>query len=582
MCIGGEVSFERDRVWETCLVRLRGFGLSLLSGFFGVVFGSSSPACAQGQFGPGYLPDGPNVPTVTLNEDQSGTFDLRPLRIPPPRGWAQESIWNMQVVGFADDLGRSQSDQEWIENQHGREILYAGSGAGRVPDPLTGRVEPCGMVIYDVTNVARPQLLANIPGDPAGGSIPHGVVCGGDTLPHGVKGDYYLILHRGNTRTGSGRFEISNVTNPSAPTLLTTVVTGLDEYHRTWWECDTGIAYMVAGSQSDGWHEKQHIKIYDLGDPTHPIYVRDWGLVGGQPSANTTTARSCANGPGPGCYEGVANPPASIHEAYSAGVTLNRVYVSYGVGSDGVSQILDRHKLLTGCDASANPNASPNCATSPTQADLLYPQISYITENPQQGAHDSNPIFGVPVPAEQKNFLRGAPQKWNLLLTTSEASGPPACAGEAPHVTTLLDITNDQAPWPISTLNVPQFPGNFCAKGARFGAHHTNLQIYAPYYGRLAFVTWFDAGLRVFDIRDPLNPRPVAYFIQAPNGNTVPECGTNLQGRTICTDYPYMDIVEVDDRGYIYGQDRAGSGITILRLTGEALKVVTGEENAGH
>ncbi len=194
----------------------------------------------------------------------------------------------------------------------------------------------------------------------------------------------------------------------------------------------------------------------------------------------------------------------------------------------------------------------------------------------------SNPIFGVPVPAEQKNFLHGAPQKWNLLIATSEASGPPACVGEAPHVTTLLDITNDQTPWPISTLNVPQFPGNFCAKGARFGSHHTNLQIYAPYYGRLAFVTWFDAGLRVFDIRDPLNPRPVAYFIQAPNGNTVPECGTNLQGRTICTDYPYMDIVEVDDRGYIYGQDRAGSGITILRLTGDAVKVVTGEEHAGH
>jgi hypothetical protein len=36
-----------------------------------------------------------------------------------------------------------------------------------------------------------------------------------------------------------------------------------------------------------------------------------------------------------------------------------------------------------------------------------------------------------------------------------------------------------------------------------------------------------------------------------------------------------MDVAEVDDRGYIYGRDRAGSGITILQLTGDALKVVT-------
>jgi hypothetical protein len=42
-----------------------------------------------------------------------------------------------------------------------------------------------------------------------------------------------------------------------------------------------------------------------------------------------------------------------------------------------------------------------------------------------------------------------------------------------------------------------------------------------------------------------------------------------------------MDVVEVDDRGYIYGQDRAGSGITILQLTGDALKVVTGQGNEG-
>jgi hypothetical protein len=39
---------------------------------------------------------------------------------------------------------------------------------------------------------------------------------------------------------------------------------------------------------------------------------------------------------------------------------------------------------------------------------------------------------------------------------------------------------------------------------------------------------------------------------------------------------------EVDDRGYIYNLDRAGSGLTILQLTGDAANVVTGQGHQGH
>jgi len=63
-------------------------------------------------------------------------------------------------------------------------------------------------------------------------------VCGGDTLPNneanGTKGHFYLIIHRGNSATGMGRHEVWDVTKPSAPTLLTTIVSGESEYHRTW------------------------------------------------------------------------------------------------------------------------------------------------------------------------------------------------------------------------------------------------------------------------------------------------------------------------------------------------------------
>jgi hypothetical protein len=560
---------------------------AVCSGLLGVALALNGVAWAQSTsqhqvYNPitlGYIPDGPNVPTITLNEDQSGAYDQPQLKVPPPNPVNQETIWNMQVVGYATDLGCSQSDQEWVEDQNGREIAYLGSGAGTDTNPLTLQVEQCGVAIYDVTDPANPVFLSDIPGDPAGGNAPHTFVCSGDTLPNGVKGDYYLLTHRGNTSKNNGRDEIWNVTNPSKPKLLTTIVTGLNQYHKSWWECDTGIAYLIGDEASNSWQgDEWHDLIYDLSDPTKPVFIRQFGLVGAQPSATPKTAQSCIDAPdSPNCYEGVVNPPADMHQTYSAGTKLNLVFHPYGIGASGVVQITDRSKLLGGCNPSVNPNASPDCATNPTEDDLLFPQISYITMNPLEGAHNATPIFGVPIPEEQQNYLDGQPQTWNIDIVTSEAMGPPACIGEAPHDAYLMDITNVQTPWPIATLNVPQSPGDFCHRSARFGAHHTNWEIYAPYYGRLAFVSWFAGGLRVWDIRDPVNPREVAYFIQQPTGREIPECGQNLQGRTVCTDEPYMDIVEVDDRGYIYGLDRAGAGLTILQLSGDAEKVVTAQ-----
>jgi hypothetical protein len=552
----------------------RGFGLSLLVGLSGLVFGLSSVAWAGGQTGLGYLPDGPNVPNITLNESQEGAAGLPPLPVPSPNGWNQQSIWNMKVVGFNDNQGRPSSDDGWIENENGRYILYMTDSGGSAYNPMTGNVEPNGTSLIDVTRPDHPVFLHHIPSTT--GSSSHVAVCSGSLLPHGTPGKWYMLRHDGSINQ-----EIWDVTDPTNPVRLQVILSGLNFTHHNWWECDTGIAYVIAGSAADGWYSGQHVYIFDISNPYSPVFIRQWGLVGQQPTASAA-AQSCYNDPtgvnGP-CYEGVTNPagpgdPEMVHQVYSAGTAINRVYLPYGVSSTGVFQVVDRNKLINGCNTTFNPGASANCANSPTQADLLYPQISYTSMNPNQGGHTSIPIFGVPIPQSQQNYLDGTPQKYDLLAVTSEDTTND-CLGQPWKNPQLLDITNDLAIWPISTMTVGQFPGNFCAKGSRFGIHELNREIYAPYYGKIIVAAFFNAGLQVFDIRDPYNPRRVAYFIQAPNKNTISTCGTYQGNTKYCRNATFSDLGEVDDRGYIYNLDRAGSGMTVLKLTGDALDVVT-------
>jgi hypothetical protein len=587
-----------------------------------------------GRFPGPYLPDGPNVPTVTLTEGNEGAAGLPPDNPIPPNGFNQQSIWNMRVVGFNDNQGRASSDDGWIEDQNGRYIAYVANSPGSAYNPLTGQDESNGTSLIDVTNPARPVYVHHIPSifpiaNTAGSGATHVAVCGGNTLAGNLYPNrWFMIRH-----SGSLNQEIWDVTTPQAPFLISILLGGpsmqttaqgvtvtnkgasltnnqfLTANHHIWWECDTGIAYMIAQSDNDGspeWQEsgsRQHIYIFDLHDPHNPVFIREWGLVGQQP--NAVNSGSCTNTPSDTCYEGFTDPPGGVHQAYSAGLynvntgvayptsgvpVLHEVYFPYGIGQDGVVQITDRDKLLDGCTVSSN----TDCADFPTQADLLYPQISYVVMKPSQGAHTDIPIFGVPIPQTQQSFVAsssaGTPQTWDLLAITSEQTAND-CAPQDWKNPALLDITPTpnangnltQAIWPVSTLPLGQFPGDFCLKGARFGIHELNREIYAPYYGHIVVAAYFNAGVRVWDIRDPTSPRQIAYFIQGPNANTMPNCASpgGILQTTYCPKATFSDLGEVDDRGYIYNMDRAGSGITVLQLSGSAADVITGQGAEG-
>jgi len=489
-----------------------------------------------------YPPNGPDIPTIALTGRST-----RAERPPAPRGWDRQSQWNMELVGFNDLQGRS-AYQPIIINQDGREIAYVGHHAGNLKNPLTGDVEPNGTSLIDVTDARRPSYLFHIPGpagsiDAAGSQMVR--VCSGSVLPRGIPGKWYLLRSHGNAGPDEAH-EIYDVTDPAHPSRLTVIVDGLSNTHKSWWECDTGIAYLVANKLSEGWRQSgsnQHLKIYDLSDPEHPAYIRDFGLVGQEPSST-------------------GNPPPGIHGPISAGTGKNRVYMPYGVGANGVVQIVDREKLLSDFTDPVNPS----------REEMLSPQKGVLAMSPDQGGHSAFPIYGMPIPEFQQGFDRLNSR--DILILVSEA-GANQCFGEGPHLAFLLDITNESTPWPISTLRVPEFPGDFCNKGGRFGAHAVTESFYPQFYGKLAIISWFNAGVRVWDIRDPFDPQQIAYFIPAPNQNTIANCAT-IHEVTTCKKAIQTNNVEVDDRGLVYAADRAGTGLHILRFTGRAREIVEG------
>jgi len=437
---------------------------------------------------------------------------------------------NMELVGSHDLQARS-AYQPTILRQGERWILYVGhhGGTAQVPRPLntlTGQPEFNGTSIVDVTDPAHPRFLFHIPGeegqDEAGGAQMVRA-CPGRTLPKADPNRFYMLRVFGNSA-----HEVWDVTQPEAPVRIARLE-GLKGTHKNFWECDTGIAYLVSGLPD--WRVRRMTQIYDLGDPAHPVFIRNFGLPGQQPGAT-----------GPA--------PEELHGPISTGPAGNRVYFGYGTNKNGTVQIVDRRKLLEGPREVTNEN-------------LLYPQVGRLDMSPKSGAHTVFPLLGMDVP----EFAHDRDPRRDFILVVNE-SLVNECT-ESRQMAWLLDITVEAKPQFVSSFTVPEASGNFCSRGGRFGTHSSNESFTPVYYKRLVFLAHFNAGVRAVDIRDPFRPREVGYYIPAATANTAPRC-LKVEGQDRCRTAIQTNNVEVDERGYVYIVDRANTGLHILRLTGEA------------
>jgi hypothetical protein len=441
---------------------------------------------------------------------------------------------NMRLAGAEDLQGRS-AYQPVIQQQGGRWIAYIGHHGGSALNPLTGKTEANGTSIVDVTDPAKPRYLYHIPGSAEGSGEAGGAqmarVCGG--LPGSDRAKFFLLRTLGN----QGQ-EVWEVTDPIHPAFVSTVLSNLTSTHKNWWECDTGIAYLVAYKKEDGW-KSRGVKIFDLSNPAKPRFVRDYGLVGAEPGAK-------------------GEAPQPLHGPIRLG---NRVYFGYGTAGSGTLQIVDRDKLIKG-----DPNARDPFA--PTAENILYAQLGRLDLYPPTGAHTAFPLLGMDIP----DFAHsGKGQRADFVAIVNESTQN-ECR-EYRQMVFFVDITKESRPFSVSNFQVPEASGDFCTRGGRFGAHSSNESFTPIYYKRLLFVTYFNAGVRAVDVRDPYRPKEIGYYIPAITDKTDKRCVPAAGGGEACKVAVQTNNVEVDDRGYIYIVDRANTGMHILELTGDARKL---------
>lgn len=138
-----------------------------------------------------------------------------------------------------------------------------------------------------------------------------------------------------------------------------------------------------------------------------------------------------------------------------------------------------------------------------------------------------------------------------LVVTTDEAVKD-ECAEEEKLVR-VVDVSDARAPEVVGVCPAPD--GDFCRRGLRFGPHNLHENLPGSYRSdTMVFVTYFNAGLRVYDVSDARNPREVASW--------VPETPAAQKA-------PQINDLYVDSSGLVFVTDRITGGLYVLEPDGE-------------
>jgi hypothetical protein len=134
----------------------------------------------------------------------------------------------------------------------------------------------------------------------------------------------------------------------------------------------------------------------------------------------------------------------------------------------------------------------------------------------------------------------------HLVVTTDEQlkDGP----GAPPRFVHVIDVADPSDPRVVGVC--PQPEGDFGERALRFGPHNLHENRAGSYRSeRIVFVTYFNAGVRVYDLDDPEHPVEVAHWLPEPTtGQAAPQ----------------VNDIYVEESGLVWATDRIGGGLYAL------------------
>jgi hypothetical protein len=351
----------------------------------------------------------------------------------------------------------------------------------------------------DVTDPRAPRVVAQT-------ELPHAKVRSNSL---DVVGDAMAVAYQtqsvGLTPAGFDLFDIGVPEKPTRISHFDASGPHSRGVHALWF-VDGDFVHMASGAadfQPRHPNDDQFYRIVDVRDRSRPVEIGRWWL--------------------PGTREGdSAPPPQRLDPKFDAGFRAHntnvfpqrpdRAYVGYIDGGAVILDIADK----------AHPRLVSHWQYSP----------------PFNGfTHTVLPLF-----------------ERDLLIVSDECVKDDGF--DWPKLVWVVDARVESNLVPISTLPAPPHDA-FVHRGGRFGAHnlHENLPVPGSWRSdQIVVGTFFNAGVRAYDIGNPYQPQEVAYFV--PGAPVLSRAGA-IQ----------LNDVYVDDRRIVYTVDRFVGGLYILEMT---------------
>lgn len=358
---------------------------------------------------------------------------------------------------------------------------------------------PKNFSAIDVTEPSRPRLITQT-------SLPHARMRSNSLE---VVGQTMVVAYQVNQLglepAGFEIFDISVPENPRSIGFYSVACPHGRGVHQLWF-VDGETVHMSASDPDLMPRDARDDQIYQvvsIRNPARPHLLGRWWMPG-------TMVNDSADSP-----QRVPAPYGTAIRAHNTNVwpaRADRAYLGY---LDGGAVILD--------------------ISDPTHMRLV---SQWRNAPPMKGfTHTYLPLFsrGLAVVADES--IKPAAQDWPKLLW-------------------VVDISDEGHPLPIATCQVTE-PERYFDRGGRFGAHnlHENYpHAYSFQSDRFVVGTFFNGGLRAFDLKDAYRPEEVAVFVpETPQDSPVSAVQVN--------------DVFVDERAIAYVAERYTGGLYVVELS---------------